>query len=860
MQKRLFAASLLIVLLIASLFLISAKSNREGRIEQKVMDDVQKEGKARVIVLLKDEQNTNKNRKILSAVSEKLDEEKIKHRFSSRNAFSASLTAEDIAELEADDSVELIYYDRPYSIFLQDSVPQINATKAWSLQVNGVNLTGKGETICIIDTGVEYTHPDLGNCTPVNFSTDGATEAYVLESAHNYTNNFDYTWKINKTGYSKIGVHFVNISLEYPGQGGYDSADRIIIYNSDMKQIAVYRGINGVIQDLWTPYSNGDIMYIRLQSDSSVTAYGFYIDQIRNGTTNTTYDWSNCSKVVSGWDFVNNDGDPKDDHWHGTHVTGIAAANGTINGVARDAKIISMKAMDDSGNGYSSDVVMAIEWCVNRSEDYNISVISMSLGVDCNAYPQYCHSTYCDSSDSLMTAAINKAASKNIAVVIATGNAGSTTVISEPSCIQNATPVGSIRKDDATMDYNRNSLLQLLAPGVDITSTDSDGTYLPSSGTSMATPHVAGAFAIANQFLRLNGVARTPLEVEDAFNDTGKRIYDSGSNLNFSRINVYDAIISLDSAAPNVSLTNPSQNMANNSAISLNISFRCNATDNFALKNGTFYIWNMTGTYNQSNKTFSGTSGEIEVNLTDIPQGSYKWNCRFYDINGNSAFASSNLSIDYELSAPDITLISPADGGSGTEGSAVSFEYNVSSNVYMKNCSLILNENISDYNSSAISTSSTNTISKSLSIGTYSWSINCTDMAGNKGNSSSRNITISAAPPSSGGGGGSKKSTTVNISSGEINVTNETTSQDNLQTGTGATEELNRTDSYGKTEGRPYTIQQFGSLGTEEGNNNKLKIMIFFGVLGIILFITVHFYKQYLNSLKPLDLSKTRPW
>ncbi|MEM4259363.1 MAG: S8 family serine peptidase [Candidatus Pacearchaeota archaeon] len=849
MQKRLFIIGVLIGLIIMSLFVISAKSSKESKIEQNVLNDLQEKGKAKVIVLLKDEQSANKNKKILSSVAGRLDEEKIKHRFSLRNAFSASLTAEDIAKLEADDNVEMIYYDRPYSIFLQDSVPLINATKTWGLQVNGVNLSGEGETICIIDTGVDYTHPDLGNCTPIKFTLNGTNQSYILESAHNYTNNFDYTWNITMPDYSKIGVHFVNISTER-------YYDYVSVLDGNGKIISSY---SGSLKNIWSPSVDGNTIYIKLKSDVSVTDYGFYIDFVINGTTNTTYDWSNCSKVVGGWDMRNYDPDPKDDHYHGTHVSGIAAANGTINGVAKGAKIISIKAMDSTGNGDSGDVIAGIEWCVNRSEDYNISVISMSLGVDCNAYPQYCHSNYCDSSDPLMTSAINKAIAKNIAVVIATGNAGSTTLISEPSCIENATPVGSIRKNDATIDYNRNSLVQLVAPGVSINSTDSDGTYLILSGTSMATPHVAGAFAIANQFLRLNGVTNSPQEIESAFNATGKRVYDSGSGLNFSRINIYDAIIYLD-IAPVVNLINPSKDIINNSALSLNISFRCNATDNFNLKNGTFYIWNMTGVYNQSNKTFSSMSGEIEVNLTDIPQGSYKWNCLFYDINGNSAFASSNLSIDYSLSAPDIILISPDDGSSATEGSSISFEYNVSSKVYIKNCSLVIDEIITDYNSSSISTSSTNSISKSLSVGSHSWSINCSDMAGNTGNSSSRSIIINAATSSSGGGGGRKKSTNTTISSGETNLTNETDSfiNNNLQTNTeGATNEVN--EIYSNKEGRTYTIQESDNL-KEENNDVKLRTMIFFSMMSIIIFITVHFYKQYLNSLKPLDLRKTRPW
>lgn len=772
MKKEVIILAIISILLISiSIGMISAKDAKKDKIEQKVLDKVSKDGKVRVIVKLKDS-NKSERGKIMYNAEKKVKSDKIKREFSSINAFSAELDAKEISELESDANVESIYYDRLLSVDLQDSVPLINATKAWDLQAAGINLTGKGQTICVIDTGVDYTHPDLGNCTPVKLALNGSNESYILESAHPYTNDYDYTWAITKPGYSQIALHFVNISMEYPGQGGWDSADRIIIYNSQGKEIARYHGINGVITNLWTPSSNGSTIYVRLVTDVSVTNYGFYVDQVLNGTTNTTYDWGNCSKIIAGWDFVNNEGDPRDDQGHGTHVTGIAAANGAIKGVAPEAKIVAAKALDASGDGYSSDTIAGIEWCTNRSEELNISVISMSLGTDCGN-PEDCYNMSCDSADSLTAAAINNANAKNISVVVASGNEASTSLISFPACIEKAIPVGATTKGDAMASYtNRNMLLQILAPGSSINSTCNGGDYCTKSGTSMATPHVAGAIAIINQFLKLQGDSRNPQEIESALNMTGKIIYDSGSGLNYSRINVYGAIMALDTISPVVNLISPSNDYSNNSAGSLNITFKCNATD-FIMKNLTFYLWNETSIYNNSYKSISGANGEFEVNIANLRQGEYAWNCLAYDNSSNSAFASSNYSLAYDIEAPNITLSNPNDGYS-TTSTANSFDFYVDDDISIASCCLIINNALAQCNTSAIVKGSLNSISYDLAVGEYSWSINCTDNAGNSANSNitlsgSRTIKISSPPSTSrGGGGGGASYSTFSADEGQM--------------------------------------------------------------------------------------------
>ncbi len=726
------AVYLLAISILAILFFAvctAGASENLNKVESKVLSVLDSNGTVNVIVVLK-----NSSSKLsVSSVESQLVPEKVKYNFQSFKGFSAKLNSDDLQNLESDSNVEAIYYDRPIHIDLQDSVPLINANKTWALQVNGINLTGNGQTVCILDTGVDYTHPDLGNCTPQKLILNGTAENITIpvQSDHPYNDSFDYTWKINKTGYPKIAVHFVNLSLENSTLSS-DSTDRVIIYNSNMSEIAQYRSFNGPLNDFWAPYSDGDTIYVRLTSDSFGNAYGFYIDQIRNGTTNTSYNWSACTKVIGGWDFVNNDGDPMDDNAHGTHVAGTVAANGTIKGVAPGASIIAGKVMDSSGNGLESNLLAGIDFCNNISSLYNISAISMSLG------SSDLFLNYCDSVDALLTPAINDSITKNISVIVAAGNAGNTTAISWPACLQNAIPVGAADKSDVIASFsNRNWMVQLFAPGVSINSTWLGGGHHLDSGTSMATPHVAGAFAIMNQYLKLTGQTKTPQQIESVFNSTGKQVTDTNySNLTYSRIDVYAAITSLaDFTPPALNVISPINNTWYNGA-KFNVTLDKSGTCWFSLNNQS----NVAMT-NASSTSFYYTNTSINDTATNST-----YNVTFYCNNsfGNSN-SSSLLFFGVHKTIPNVTLSSPADGYSATGTTTVPFQFSVVHDLDIAGCSLIIDGSVAALNSSAIVNNSVNTISKSRTTGSCTWSINCTDIAGNVGSSSSRSLTINAA-------------------------------------------------------------------------------------------------------------------
>ncbi len=250
---------------------------------------------------------------------------------------------------------------------------------------------------------------------------------------------------------------------------------------------------------------------------------------------------------------------------HGTHVAGIAAGNngGANIGVAKDAQIIAIQVFsyftggiicDSCARTYNSDQIEGLERVYDLRNDYNIAAVNMSLG----SSTQY--TSACDDVEATRKAAIDNLRSVGIPTIIATGNGDSTYGIgyrdsmSAPACISSAISVGSTEDDDDVSTFsNIASFMDLLAPGTSITSSvpgESLGTW---NGTSMATPHVAGAWAVIKSFVP----NATIDEVLAALKSTGTLIDDNrpamvipprpaGSVQDIPRINVDLAINSFN--------------------------------------------------------------------------------------------------------------------------------------------------------------------------------------------------------------------------------------------------------------------------------------------------------------------------
>jgi subtilisin family serine protease len=339
------------------------------------------------------------------------------------HGISLDISEKEAIEIKKLDFVTEVYPNYKVAVSLQDSLPLINATSAWDL-----GYTGSGAVIAIVDTGIDYTHSDLGECLAIG---------------------------------------------------------------------------------------------------------------------------PEC-KVIGGWDFVNDDSDPMDDDGHGTHVAGIAAAKGDADGnniyepeagdvwgVAPDAQLLAYKVLDASGQGPSDQVIAGIEQAVSDGAD----VINLSLGGWGNP-------------DDPLSQAVDNAVGAGVVVVVAAGNYGPDgRTIDSPGTARKAVTVGASDKSDDLAQFSargpviwdNKSLVKpdLVAPGVSITApvpefVDPSG-YQTWSGTSMSTPHVAGAAALLLQ----KNPTWTPLEVKMALRNTAVDLPDE-AGLFFSqghgRLDVAEAV------------------------------------------------------------------------------------------------------------------------------------------------------------------------------------------------------------------------------------------------------------------------------------------------------------------------------
>lgn len=221
-------------------------------------------------------------------------------------------------------------------------------------------------------------------------------------------------------------------------------------------------------------------------------------------------------KVVAWLDLVNGRASPYDDHGHGTHVTNIAAGDGVggsadaarYRGVAPGAPVYAVKALDHNGSGTESQIMEGIEWCGNQP---GVRVLSMSLGTSVGS----------DGLDAMSQAVNNVVLTKGKVAVVAAGNSGDAPEsVGSPGAAEQAITVGSAAEHSAPEGATRHShgihlnafssrgptlsgltKPDVVAPGDRITAAAA-GTltgYATYSGTSMATPFVAGSVALALQ-------------------------------------------------------------------------------------------------------------------------------------------------------------------------------------------------------------------------------------------------------------------------------------------------------------------------------------------------------------------------
>lgn len=234
--------------------------------------------------------------------------------------------------------------------------------------------------------------------------------------------------------------------------------------------------------------------------------------------------------IVGGYDWVNDDDDPMDDHGHGTHCAGIIAASiNNGNGIAglAQVKIIAEKFLGSTGSGSSWDAAQAITHATDLGKTIsNRIILSNSWGSIGNS--------------TAVKEAMDYAYQNNVLIVAAAGNDASSAPF-YPAAYQEVISVSATDSNDNLASFsNYGSTIELSAPGVSIYSTHLNDGYKSLSGTSMAAPHVSGVAALIWSQHPSYNRDLIRIVLQNKANDLGQNGWDQ--YYGYGRINAYNAV------------------------------------------------------------------------------------------------------------------------------------------------------------------------------------------------------------------------------------------------------------------------------------------------------------------------------
>ena len=248
----------------------------------------------------------------------------------------------------------------------------------------------------------------------------------------------------------------------------------------------------------------------------------------------------------------------EDDFGHGTAVSGIITSKGTVSavGVAPDAEIVAVRVLDAQNTGGPSQWIAGLDWVLTNLATLKVQVVNLSLGT----WTPYVGT--CDAQQPALADVITKLVAKGVVVFASAGNKGSSTGVDAPACISGVIAVGAtydsnMGRQPPTGTYptgcfdattgpdviacftNSGPALDLVAPGVSITSSYVGGQTITWTGTSLAAPAAAAAAAL---LLDCAQPTLTPAQVEAALEQTGPKITDPKSALAFPSVGVLAAV------------------------------------------------------------------------------------------------------------------------------------------------------------------------------------------------------------------------------------------------------------------------------------------------------------------------------
>lgn len=268
----------------------------------------------------------------------------------------------------------------------------------------------------------------------------------------------------------------------YPINDGFDSTQLSNAYDITIED-DIHLSMNAVSQRpvKWERGIPWGVRHIKApQAWSTTTGHRVHIGVIDTGADFHHPDLRHS--LMHGINLIHRGLPPYDDNGHGTHIAGtIAAANQMygIIGVAPRAIIHPVKAFDENGAAFVSDIIQGIDWCVR----HGMSIINMSFGMKTRS--------------KLLLTAVTNAYNAGVTIVASSGNDAKRKSIDYPARYLNTISVGATDRVRRVAPFsNRGRFVDIYAPGDKIVSSWIKGKYHEMSGTSMATSHVSGAIAL----------------------------------------------------------------------------------------------------------------------------------------------------------------------------------------------------------------------------------------------------------------------------------------------------------------------------------------------------------------------------
>lgn len=638
--------------------------------------------------------------------------------------FTIALSEKELHSLEQDSRVASLRPVREFHLFLAESVPLVNATSTWSRQVSSLNLTGAGQTVCILDTGVNFTHPDLvGKNATCMIDCTGASCVQNCSATDTDGHGTHVAGIVGANGTFKgVAPDAMIIGVKVCGASCFDSdIEAGIVWCTQNKatyDISVISMSLGS-EELNVTYCPGDPLENEIQ-DAIAANISVVASSGNDGNHSRiaspacipgvisvadSYDANVGSLVWSGCTDATTFTDKIVCHANRNAITTIVAPGALINSTSIGPLYASM--------GGTSMAAPHVAGAIALLQAY----LTASTGTEAN------------------TSAIQSALTASPIQLNDSNNSGEifprldilSSLISVDTTAPSVTldfPEANATIIDLNLTLNCSVTEDLFSHNVTLSVWNASSTLIWNATNASSAP----SLFLSSNITLSPGNYTWGCDSIDYANNTGY----APSNASFS--------VLTEAVVPSSPAT---LYYTNNSSLTLT----CSARADEGLSNITALLWNAS-----SDLLFTETtniSGETNSSLfaTNVTlEQNYTWSCTA-DTLSNLTLTASNRTIVYDITPPNITNVTPSDGAIYPSGDTITFSYLVNE-TSINSCSVLIDGSAAHTNSSA-----TVSYSTTLSSGTHTWNVSCQDLSGNSYQSSTRSLTVEAADDDDGGGG-----------------------------------------------------------------------------------------------------------